>query len=231
MLGEIPGGNLRLYLKCENANDSSGNGFNLTNHNTVTFTAGKFSNGANFGTTGTNKGLSYNANILSGSNPSDVCVFISFKFLDTSNHSGTIIVISTDNTAQTNRLQFSASYSISGGTVTLTGTIAGSPSNQSCSITFSADTNWHFLRILIIAKTINIDMDRNNNAGSAAVTTQVSTAATYFNMVGSNRGLNSPIKGMVDEVIVSESLYTGTQIRDRIKYYTHYKGLMGPQMI
>ena len=56
-LGQIPGGELRGYYRLENVNDSGPNGLTLTNNNSVTFTAGRFGNGANYGTTGTNMGL------------------------------------------------------------------------------------------------------------------------------------------------------------------------------
>jgi len=40
--------NLQGYWKLENVNDSSSNGYNLTNNGTVTFPVGRFNNGANF---------------------------------------------------------------------------------------------------------------------------------------------------------------------------------------
>jgi hypothetical protein len=39
---------LKVYYKLEDTSDSSGNGLTLTNHGTVTFTAGKVNNAANF---------------------------------------------------------------------------------------------------------------------------------------------------------------------------------------
>lgn len=60
--------NLRAYWKLENVNDSK-NSYTLTNYNSVTFTAGKFNNGANFGAANTNKRLDVASNlaITSGS--------------------------------------------------------------------------------------------------------------------------------------------------------------------
>lgn len=49
--------NLKAYWRLEDVNDSK-NSYNLTNNNTVTFTTGKYSNGANLGSSNTNKSLS-----------------------------------------------------------------------------------------------------------------------------------------------------------------------------
>ena len=49
--------NLISYYRLEDVNDSKGSN-NLTNNNTVTFSAAQFNNGANFGTANTNKHLS-----------------------------------------------------------------------------------------------------------------------------------------------------------------------------
>lgn len=54
--------NLVAYYKLENVNDSKSS-FHLTNYNTVTFTAGKFNNAANFGTANTNKRLDVASNL------------------------------------------------------------------------------------------------------------------------------------------------------------------------
>lgn len=50
--------NLVAYYRLEDATDSKGSR-NLTNNNSVSFSAAKFNNGANFGTSNTNKYLSY----------------------------------------------------------------------------------------------------------------------------------------------------------------------------
>lgn len=49
--------NIKAYYALEDVNDSSGNGYNLTNNNSVTFTTAKVGNGANFGASNTNKYL------------------------------------------------------------------------------------------------------------------------------------------------------------------------------
>jgi hypothetical protein len=54
--------NLVSYYKLENTTDSAGAN-TLTNNNSVTFTAGKINNGANFGTSNTNKSLTATTNM------------------------------------------------------------------------------------------------------------------------------------------------------------------------
>lgn len=54
--------NLVAYYKLENVNDSK-NSFNLTNNNSVTFTAGKFNNAATFGNGSTNQSLTISNNL------------------------------------------------------------------------------------------------------------------------------------------------------------------------
>ncbi len=49
--------NIRAYYSLEDVNDGSANGYNLTNFNSVTFTSAKFRNGANLGSSNSNKYL------------------------------------------------------------------------------------------------------------------------------------------------------------------------------
>jgi len=54
---EISDGSLKAYYHLEDIADSSGNGYNLTNHGTTPFNAGKFDNAADFGTGNSGKYL------------------------------------------------------------------------------------------------------------------------------------------------------------------------------
>ena len=55
--------NIRAYYALEDVNDGSGNGYNLTNTGTVTFSAAKINNGANFGSSNTTKRLNISNNL------------------------------------------------------------------------------------------------------------------------------------------------------------------------
>lgn len=52
--------NLKAYYRLDNVSDSGPNGFTLTNNNSVTFPSGKFGNGADLGSSDTDKCLSIN---------------------------------------------------------------------------------------------------------------------------------------------------------------------------
>lgn len=49
--------NIRAYYALEDTTDGSANGYDLTNNNSVTFTTAKYNNGANHGSSNTNKYL------------------------------------------------------------------------------------------------------------------------------------------------------------------------------
>lgn len=62
--------NLQAYYKLDessgNASDSSGNGYTLTNNNTVGYSSAKINNGADFGSTNTNKSLTTTSDLAIG---------------------------------------------------------------------------------------------------------------------------------------------------------------------
>jgi len=53
--------NLVGYYKLDNTTDNSGDGYTLTNNNSVTFDSAKIGNGADFGSSNTNKSLTSNS--------------------------------------------------------------------------------------------------------------------------------------------------------------------------
>src|SRR5688572_13521936 len=119
-LGEIPAGGLRAYYHLENVNDSGGNGFTLTNNNSVTFPAGKFNNGAEFGTTGTNKGLTTTTLILSSKTPTNVVFSFWVKFNTTTvNNPAILFGINTDVSSAAGGMLLQIRYSFNVGVVTL----------------------------------------------------------------------------------------------------------------
>lgn len=56
-------GNLKAYYRLANTSDSGSGGFTLTNNNSVPFVSAKYSNGADFGSSNTNKSLTINNNL------------------------------------------------------------------------------------------------------------------------------------------------------------------------
>lgn len=230
--GEIPGGDVRAYYKLENVNDSGPNGYNLTNNNSVTFAAGKFTNGADFGSSGTNKGLTYGANPFSVIKPSYATVQLWFKLNSTAN-SGTknIFAINTESSVG-NGIQFSSDYSISSGTLTLNARLAaiGAAGAAVATITATADTNFHYLIVQVntSSKLVTITLDRTNGALNTTIGTLASGTAspTVYLSIGNNRGLTAQVFMIIDEVIIDESFYANipSNLNNRVKYYTQAKG-------
>jgi hypothetical protein len=228
-LGEIPGGNLRAYYKLENENDSSGNGLTLTNNNSVTFTSGKFNNGANFGSSGTNKGLTTTTNPLSTTTIYPFHIIFSFKLNNTTstNTNATVIALNTD-TATTGGLNVFVRYSISAGNITMTANRQSTIANASASVVFPVDSINHvvFIRVYDIMS-IGITVDRIYNAANIGSGVDRSSIGGNVMSIGNNRGLTSSAWMTIDELIIDEDLYSleiaGFNPK-RGKYYTQYKG-------
>jgi hypothetical protein len=225
--GEISGADLRAYYRLENGNDDSGNGFNLTNTGSVAFNLGKFSNGADFGTSGTGKMLSYGANPLSAIQVSDVVFSFWFKLNSTANHDGFLFVCNTKGSAS-NGMQVYADYTIAGGTVTLRATVSTSGTQSVASGSFTADTDWHYL---LVRKSNSITatwaLDRNQKANGTGTGTLVSSTAapTIFLAIGSTRAATLTARAIIDEFFISETLYIGDDPQGpRTRYYTQAKG-------
>jgi len=106
--------NLVAYYRLEDTNDSK-NSYNLTNNNSVAFNPAKFNNGADFGTSNTNKYLSISNNLgITGGN-----ITLSFWLkLNTEIGSGTYDLIDQESLA--NNTGNYVTYEYNGGTRRLT---------------------------------------------------------------------------------------------------------------
>jgi hypothetical protein len=232
-LGEIPGGNLRAYYKLEGLTDSSGNGLTLTNNNSVAFGSGKFKDAADAGSSGTNKALTYGANIFSSLNPVDSVMMFWFKLNSTATVSNRVIInVTTKTNSPTTGMNYALLYSISGSTLTFTLSRNVQPSGaQSISINITADTEWHHvligflnssrLRITIdnkfISSSLNAASDRSNTLDPAIFLSALNT-----------RALTAQSLAMMDELIIDENLYADDGSTPftgpRYRYYTQAKG-------
>jgi hypothetical protein len=229
-LGEIPGGNLRAYYKLENVNDSSGNAFTLTNNNSVAFNSGRFTNSADFGSTGTNKGLTSTTNILSATSVTNIGVMFWFKLNSTANITDRFIFNLNSKTSATDGLSIACYYSITGGTqLNLTARRSFQASgNSDASQNIPVDTEWHLIQIVKDDKIIGISVDgkRMTTATNVNNDRSITTNQTIYASIGNNRGLTVQVLAQVDEFIVDEGIYSlaSTQPNNRIKYYTQAKG-------
>jgi hypothetical protein len=231
-LGEIPGGNLRAYYKLENENDSSGNGLTLTNNNSVTFGPAKFSNGADFGSSGTDKGLTYGANILSSEVVTNLFISFWMKLNSTSNFTGrkNPIVLSTK-TSGTDGTIFAIDYEISGGNLSIVGRRNIQPSGSAI-VTLNCgavNSNWNYFTYQREGNAQRLSFNRSIFASASNAATDRSNTfnPTIFLSIGNDRALSSQVFAQIDEVIISEQLYTEADATDksqRMKYYTQSKG-------
>jgi len=95
--------NTRAYYALEDVNDSSGNGFNLTNNNTCTFVGGKFNNGVSTGTSNTNKSLSINNNLgITTTTPKTIMGWFKVLTAPTNNTYQTFVRLAPGTTGTTN---------------------------------------------------------------------------------------------------------------------------------
>ena len=223
-LGEIIGAGSRVYYRLENTNDAGPNGYNLTNNNSVAFNVGKFTNSADFGSTGTNKGLTYaGANVLSSLEPTDVSVSFWYKLNDatTSNGNARFFELTTaSNNAAAMRI--ACFYNISAGNITIT---AFGQGVTSATVTVAADTNWHhilFRKISTNQMIILYDIGTSGTAASGAHTTSAFTLTYYLTIGNTTSTLTQQVFAMIDEFYIYEkNLGTDYLIN---KYYTQAKG-------
>ena len=234
-LGEIPGGNLRGYYRLEDVNDTGPNGYTLTNNNSVTFGVGKFANAADFGSSGTNKGLRLEgSNITSTGNPSNLLVSFWFKLNSTSNTSRNhFFFVVHGSPGSTTSLNFYCYYTISGGTLSVLVNVDRTTGTFSATKTLTADTNWHHCLCRFISNPlVSINIDRTAAVQSATLTGSASSPSTLNTIslaIGNARGLTLQAFAMIDEFFVSESLgvtESGDDPGHRLKYYTHASGFM-----
>lgn len=238
-LGEIPGGNLRAFYKLEDVNDSSGNGFTLTNVGSVSFNPGKFSNAADFGTTGTTKGLTYSGNVLSSTTPSNLSVSFWFILNTTSTPTNGILFqlcsVANGGGSAFSGIFWNVYYNISAGNMVISIRFGGGTIQT---ITIPASTSvWHFAQFVYSTTgnayngRINTDyINYNANATQASWSGQ--TVRLYIG--GSGSANQAWVK--IDEFIISEILYSqanGTDSGDseRYKYYTQAKGRTSPRQV
>jgi hypothetical protein len=215
MLGELPASaTLNAYWKLENTTDSSGNGFTLTNHNTVPFNQGLFTNSADFGSSGTNKSLEC-ANLFTNQRGYE------YWFWFTLNSTADFatpkrLFVHSRNAASPNGFNLICEYSISSGVVTLTFGRA-SPA----SVTFTADINRHWVRCGVRQDVdvafLKIDNKITISPGGAGTT----AGATNTFTIGNNASRTTQCFAKIDEFIVLPST---VDIAPLNRYYTQAKG-------
>lgn len=229
-LGEITGGGARAYYRLENLNDTGPNGFNLTNNNVVTFGSGRFSNAADFGSSGTNKALTYAGDILNGAQTEYTFSFW-FKLNNTVSNNGTAARFFTY--TSTSMLNMVCEYGISGSNLIVRCT----PNNAVFSlITIPKDTNWHHCTVRrtsdnlteiggLLSDQFYIQIDTKFGTFTSFPS---GTGASNQLTIGNNAAFTLQAWAMIDEFVIYNFNFNRRRVYD---YYKQALGRTAPKMI
>lgn len=234
--GQIPArATMRGYYHLEGLTDASGNGITLTNNNTVAFNAGRFTNSANFGSSGTNKGLTYaTANIMSVLSFANATASFWVKFNSTSNPTGNPAYFFTNATRLTSGAGASrwfCNYTVSGGNFNIAATIKLATGDATATYSIAVNTtNWYHIVFVKSGTTTAIlyvnGIQVSTNTGSGANTTNVNSL--YYLSIGNigHTALANQGWYIMDEFIIEERVWSPSEIR---KYYTQGLGRFSPR--
>lgn len=196
---------LVAYWKLENTNDELST-YNLTNNNTVAFNAAQFSNGADFGTSNTNKFLNNNSNLGINGNGA---LAVSFWVKVTSEiGSGSYEFLHYDSTGGADRY-FTVQYDYNGGTRRLKIDAGGGTATHN--VTLGTSDFYH-----IVANRAASDgaIELFVNAASVATgTASTSSGANNEISIGIHtNGTSSPTSGIIDDFAVFSRVLTPTEV-------------------
>ncbi|HEY0029137.1 MAG TPA: LamG-like jellyroll fold domain-containing protein [Bacteroidia bacterium] len=232
-LGELPPSiNYRGYYRLENLNDSSGNGRTLSNSASVVFNTGKFKNAADFGSTGTNKGLFRAANILSADQVATITTSFWFKLNSTANGVGNqgtfgfafFNIWTGDGATFQND---GCVYFITAGVFKIRHilNLTGGVLNNDCVFSSIPSTSeWVYVTAIktgSITSKIYVNGVLRGSATGSGTTTSAGIPGVNRFTIGNQRSLSIAAWIKMDEVIVEEREWSASEIR---KYYTQAKG-------
>jgi len=215
-LGEIPAGtNLPVYFHLENTTDSSGNGFTLTNHNTVTFGTGRFTNAADFGSSGTNKALEC-TEPFGGAMPSLIDIHFWFKLNSTANFGTPKRFFVLSRSSASGYLIY-CEYTIVLGVLNLFCVLTNNtPGTATATTTITADTSWHYLRCGRNAREPFIRVDNKPTVSAGGTGTGDRAGASNTLTIGNNNAKTTQCFAMIDEFFISNPAYDQGQL---YRYY------------
>ena len=173
-------------------NDSSGNGYTLTNTNTVVFNPGKFALGADGGSSNTNKRLS-TTNTL-GINGTPCTIMGWFKI--TGSTFPMILAQQTNNTSKT----FNRFYMDNSTTAIFQRNKIGSTS-QDFSVSFTPGSNWNHFAYTYDGVTVKGYIN-SSFVGSVSASGNGTSTLTEGFVVGANESGGLVLQGIADEVAV-----------------------------
>lgn len=208
----------RALYHLEDVSDSSGRGFNLTNNNSVTFSAGKFRNAANLGASNTNKNLVYTAgNIMSASTFTDGTIMCWYNPNGVPATNTNFNLVGVQTALGTGGAQFTLQYRDTGGTKNVGFFIAltGGNGQGSYNITLPQQqwTHLAFVKTATVIGTLYINGTPVASNSGTGVDLSFAASTNYLN-IGSDRDNTSYASGMIDEVIITESTLNAKQIKE-----------------
>lgn len=208
-VGEYRGKAQAIY-HLEDTTDSSGNGYNLTNINSVTFTPAKIANGANLGSANTNKKLSINSNL--GITGGAITVRLFVKLLAEISSGQWLFCQQYDNT---NKDMYFISYEYNSGTRRLrfSRNKNGVGSND-VYFNITMGTN-NFYRLALTYDNTNLCGYVNGTSiGSIAASGNGTTGyGNAFNIGYNGPSNDSYASALIDEVIVNNVALSAAEIR------------------
>ncbi len=205
--------NIKACYNLNDANDGSGNGYNLTNNNSVIFTGAKLGNGANFGANNTNKYLSIANNLgITGGNITMTCWV---KIL--TNADNPILAQGCGTTQYVNYL---LTYT-NAGALSVNRQQQGVSNNERV-VSFSMGSGFHHVGLTYDGTNLKMYADGNQLGTNLACSGNGGTGSTNMFMIGwdNNQKLtNIYASVIVDECVVWNVALTATEILNLYKQY------------
>lgn len=198
--------NLVAYYKLDessgNASDSSGNGYTLTNNNTVSFTTGKISNGADFGASNSSKYFNH-ASLHGFTSPTQAMSLSVWVKITTAPSSGETQFIVSQFIGETTGGDWKIGYYNESGTLKIRITNDGGGS-LAYSTTLTTGTWYHIVGTFSGSNAAGSTKIYLNGAevasGNLYGTTNYSAFADSFTIGANRNGSSVFFKGLIDEV-------------------------------
>lgn len=204
--------NLVAYYRLEDATDSKGSR-NLTNNNSVSFSAAKFNNGANFGTSNTNKYLSYstdNGGIDGGAMSISLWVKLSTEVV---NNGAAYNFVQQGSSVS--KVIYQIGYEEAGGVFYLyfqrVKTGVANPAVKKTVAGGLGTSNWHHLVITYDGTNITGYLD-GTSAGQTPTTGNGSFATKNGFYIGANYDQDRFVNGLIDDVAFFSYALTSTEV-------------------
>lgn len=208
---EISDGSVKALYHLEDTVDSSGNGKNLTNNGSVTFTASKLSNGSNFGTSNNTKSLNIVDNLgIAGGSISMAC-WVNISTQPSLNAEFGLIAQGDTTNFVRNTFQY---YDVGGVKNIRARRTRENVANDDVTYTQTLTTDtWYHLAYVYSGSLLSLYFN-----GSVVATGSVSgngtggITANYLDLGAENENLVGKMSGLSDECVVTNTALSTTTI-------------------